>query len=926
MKSVTILFSAYLMLALPVAFSQVVVSDPLFPTATDQVTITFDATKGSGNLAGYTGDVYAHTGVKIQGNNAWQYVIGSWGNNTTQPKLTRIGPNLYQLVISPSIRQFYNVPADKVITQMAFVFRAASGSPQTEDLFLDVYPPGLNIMINSPANHGIYTLGQEIAVNAVANLADSMFLILNADTLSRVAGNQLVFNYITTSYGKQKFYLVAKNTQQTKTDSIFFFVRTDVPVAELPQGVRSGINYLSDTSVTLVLHDPPALKQFVFLIGSFNDFQVDENYFMNRTPDGKYYWLTLDNLEPGVEYIYQYYIDGQLRLADPYCEKVSDPWNDHYIPSSTYPGLISYPTGKTTGIASVFQTAQVPYNWEVTNFAPPAPHDLIIYELHIRDFVATRDIKTVTDTLDYLQRLGVNAIELMPINEFEGNDSWGYNPSFYFATDKAYGRKQDYQRFIDECHKRGMAVIIDMVLNHSFGQSPLVQMYFNPNAGQWGQPSPDNPWYNQTCPHQPWCWGYDFNHLSAHTQEFIDRVNTFWLTEFKVDGFRFDFTKGFTNYQTGNQGWDYDVIRINILKRMASKIWEVNPQAYVILEHFTANQEEKVLAEYGMLIWGNMHSAYRDAIRASNPSSNFSNISYKQRQWNVPHLVGYMESHDEQRQMYENLTSGNTSNPAHNIRTLSTALKRMELGNLFFLTIPGPKMIWQFGEIGYDYSIDYGCRLCPKPVRWDYLDDYRRRYLYNFIASLLNLRRSHEVFRTTDFTLSLGNPAKFIKLNHLQMNVVIVGNFAVTASNVTPGFQHTGWWYDYFKGDSIQVTNLNQVISLQAGEYRLYTNKKLTKPSIGTGIDSRPETMGQSLRLITEHDTGKQWVRIDVGDKADLTLSLTDLAGRTVKTLYSGRMLPGIHDILLPSGLPSGFYLITLLNGNMATAVKCVIP
>src|SRR5690554_7605996 len=107
----------------------------------------------------------------------------------------------------------------------------------------------------------------------------------------------------------------------------------------------------------------------------------------------------------------------------------------------------------------------------------PEVDKLVVYELLIRYFTNNGDIKTVTDTLDYLQRLGVNAIELMPFNEFEGNDSWGYNPSFYFAADKAYGTLNDYKEFVDECHARGIAVLMDMVLNHSYGQSAFAQMY-----------------------------------------------------------------------------------------------------------------------------------------------------------------------------------------------------------------------------------------------------------------------------------------------------------------------------------------------------------------------------------------------------------------------------------------------------------------
>ena len=147
--------------------------------------------------------------------------------------------------------------------------------------------------------------------------------------------------------------------------------------------------------------------------------------------------------------------------------------------STTYPNLKPYPTGKTTGIVSVLQTAKPAYTWQVNNFSRPNKQNLIIYELLVRDFTAAGNFQTLTDTLSYLQRLGVNAIEVMPFNEFEGNSSWGYNPDFYFAPDKAYGPENVVKKFIDECHKRGIAVIMDMVLNHSFGSSPMVQMYWD---------------------------------------------------------------------------------------------------------------------------------------------------------------------------------------------------------------------------------------------------------------------------------------------------------------------------------------------------------------------------------------------------------------------------------------------------------------
>ncbi len=175
------------------------------------------------------------------------------------------------------------------------------------------------------------------------------------------------------------------------------------------------------------------------------------------------WWITLNGLTPGQESIFQYLVDGNIRIADPYSVKISD-GDDQYINSSTYPNLIQYPYGKTGYPATVIQTNQAPYQWQVPNFQRPAKTDLVIYELLIRDFLSTHKYSTLDDTLNYLKSLGVNAIELMPVTEFEGNESWGYNLSFHFAADKYYGPAVDLKSFIDKAHEMGFAVIIDMVL------------------------------------------------------------------------------------------------------------------------------------------------------------------------------------------------------------------------------------------------------------------------------------------------------------------------------------------------------------------------------------------------------------------------------------------------------------------------------
>jgi 1,4-alpha-glucan branching enzyme len=203
--------------------------------------------------------------------------------------------------------------------------------------------------------------------------------------------------------------------------------------------VRDGINYEpGDTSVTLVLRAPG--KNLVSVIGEFNSWTQTSRFIMNKTPDGNFFWLRIHPLTPGIEYAYQYVVDNTIKIADPYTEKILDPFHDQFITSATFPNLKPYPAGQT-GNVSVLQTRQPVYNWSAGMFSRPDKRGLVIYELLLRDFVNAHDWKTLRDSLNYLQKLGINAIELMPFNEFEGNESWGYNPSFYFAPDKYYGTK-----------------------------------------------------------------------------------------------------------------------------------------------------------------------------------------------------------------------------------------------------------------------------------------------------------------------------------------------------------------------------------------------------------------------------------------------------------------------------------------------------
>ena len=102
-------------------------------------------------------------------------------------------------------------------------------------------------------------------------------------------------------------------------------------------------------------------------------------------------------------------VDGLIHIGDPYADKVSDPWKDRYISNTTYPNLIAYPKGKTSGIATVLETGQKPYNWKVTDFKAPNLKNAVVYELLVRNITKGHTFNHLIDTLDYMKRLGVTA-------------------------------------------------------------------------------------------------------------------------------------------------------------------------------------------------------------------------------------------------------------------------------------------------------------------------------------------------------------------------------------------------------------------------------------------------------------------------------------------------------------------------------------
>jgi len=929
MKSCLSFLSALLLVAVLPSRAQVS-SVPRFPTDTDSVTLYFNAAEGNAALANFNGPVYGHLGVLTNLSTSptnWRHVVPStWGVATPQTQMTSLGNNLYRFGYRP--RTFHAVPAAETVQSLAFVFRNTDGSvvgraADGSDIYLPIYPAGqLQARIFAPSRGQLLVpLQTNIPFFGAASQVCSLSLFVNGVLQQSVVSDTLSINLQFPQANNYELVFRATSGASTVSDTLRLVCPPSSVIAPLPAGVQDGVNEINDSTVQLVLYAP--YKQNVFVLGDFNNWSPDVNYFMNRTPDSNWYWLTINNLIPGEEYAYQYMIDGQLKLADAFSHKILDPSNDPYITASVYPNLKPYPTGRTTGIVSVLQTNKPEYPWRNTSFTRPNGRDLVAYELLVRDFSVERTFQRVIDSLSYLKRLGINCLKLMPTTEFEGNNSWGYNPMFMLASDKAYGPETKLKELIDSCHTLGIAVVLDMVLNHQFGQSPIVRMWWDAAANQ---PAANNPYFNPVAKHD-FNVGYDMNHESAATKRFVRHVLKHWLTEFRFDGYRFDLSKGFTQRNTlGNTGlWgQYDSTRVRIWKSIYDSVRVYDPNAYLILEHFADNSEERELANYGLMFWGNLNYNFNEGTMGYVSNSDFQWAAYTQRGWSQPNLMAYAESHDEERLMYRNLNYG-SFNTNYNTRNIQTALRRMELVPVFEMSIPGPKMIWQFGELGYDFSINRcpngsinsGCRTDPKPVRWDYFTNPDRRRLFNIYAAVNRLKTTEPAFGTSNFTFALGGAFKQLRLLHASMNVMVLGNWGITDGNFTATFPSSGRWYEYFTGDSMDLAQVTTTLALQAGEYRLYTSRRLSPPDLALSTANHDRPVASNPLLVYPNPTSERVLlrrpAENVGSPAILEIRTMQGQVMAAVRFEAGESevdwnLRGANGGLLPSGI----YLLSL--------------
>ena len=785
-------------------------TDPAFVTEAMTEDITNILNTAGTAADGFTGELYAHTGVLTTESTTtgdWKHVLAEWGNNIPECKLESQGDNIWHYTIKGGVHAWYNVPESEKVTHIAFVFRSADSKIEVKDngadIFVELATEGLSVKIISPAHGSILEVGQEYTVQVQQQAATNVKLYQNGTPVAETGNATLSYTYAPTEPEDVVFKAVATDGTNTVEESVSVAVLGETESATRPADADNGVT-INGNEATFMLFAPG--KKSVVLLGDFNEYAPSNKYMMKR--DGDYFWTTVSGLEEGVEYGYQYLVDGTIKIGDPYSTKILDPWNDKWIDASVYPNLKAYPAEYTSDIVSVFELNPTEFTWTATSYERPAENSLAIYELLIRDFSEEGSINAVTAKLDYLETLGVNAIELMPIQEFDGNDSWGYNPCFFFATDKAYGTEQAYKRFIDECHKRGIAVILDVVFNHATGQHPYAKMWWDSSANKT---TSSNPFFNVDAPHN-WSVFHDFNHTYQYTVEYIDDVLEYWMKEYNVDGFRFDLTKGFVQNPGNYDAGGYSAQRIGILKHYAETIRAVDEDAYIIFEHFCDQSEETELYNsVGALCWNNnQRGGYKESVLGftGGNKSNFSDFK-KGR-------INNIETHDEERIAYDAIKYAQSWAKPWNVLT-----KRLQAVYAFHFLTPYPKMMWQFGELGYDVSIEENGRTGRKPVRWEYFEDANRRALYDAMSKVITWRTSHQDYYGQDnlavHTWSVADGDMGGKTLVMD-KVIVVANFNNAESITTINNPNPGEWTNLMTGEKVQV-NGSHSFTLGASDY-----------------------------------------------------------------------------------------------------------
>lgn len=826
-KSLLFLTAAAAWMSFSASAAIVTTSPAILQEDSRDVVLTYHAADPQGNMAladlPESTQIYAHIGVLTNLNSEWAYTVTPWPEkdgsnadaaNTAKNRLTRTADNTYTLTIG-DIRSYFGItdPSEHV-SRIAMVLRNADGTKEGKtasggDIFVDVRPDGFAMSLVSDAASQVISKPTTVTFTVNSTEAADLTLKINGTAVASAQGASTLTKAYTFS-DKLTYSVVATALYDgtTYTESTTISYPESSVAGDYPGGVpHQGAVRNSDGTVTFCLAAPG--KESVILVPSWNDYTVTSDNVMKYQDylGNRYFWITVSGLEDSVYYPYYYLVDGLTAVADPYAHLILDCYSDKWLDRSIWPDMPAYPYEKFDNIMlAVYRSDIDSYEW-TEGFTIPDHSRLVIYEMLLRDFTGTigaananGTVRAAIERIPYLKELGVNAVELMPIMEFNGNNSWGYNTNFYFAPDKAYGSPDDYRDFIDECHRHGIAVILDIVFNQSDGLHPWYQMY----------PVGQNPFYNAEAPHAYSVlndWNQGGNPLVE--QQWADAIR-YWMTAYNVDGFRFDLVKGLGDNDSYGSGTDnYNRSRIERMKRLHAVITSVKPDGIHINEDLAQPQEEIELGNDGMLQWANINrssgrfvtgwndSEAPDVLSGGVGATAFLSSADGGRPWGS--TVSYAESHDEQRLGFYAVENAK-NNTVRNARYSRLGALAAEM-----LLTPGPKMIWQFGELGDEQNTKSGGgnNTDPKTVVWNLLDDPDAANLHDTYQTLCQLRlRNPELFgqdaefETSNLDASFASP-RTMRLRSGSKEILVLINSSITAQAKTVSIEASSDPSDY---------------------------------------------------------------------------------------------------------------------------------
>ncbi len=873
-------------------------------------------------------DLYAHIGVTLaSAPTTWTHVKGDWNSNTPDKKFTKINDSLWELNIG-DLRSYFSLKDNEDIAKIAIIARLATGAGngygQTDDYFIDVVPEGMQLSLNTDgttpfAFHGARTVA--FIVNATRSC--DLSLTINGKQAGKVNGNQLKVSYdftpINTPYD---IVATAKNGNEILTESMRISCLPLSAQKAYPGNIpRQGAVKNTDGTITFCIAAPG--KTNAVLVGAWTDYAVESAGVMNYTDyqGQRYFWTTTSQRLADNEYLpYYYLIDGMTCVADPYAHLILDPYSDRYLPASCFENMPEYPEDKVPAntMLAVYRGDIDNYDWDnaTTEFKVPDHRSLTIYELLLRDFTGDGSdqngksfgtFRLAKEKVDYLSSLGVNAVELMPVMEFNGNNSWGYNTNFYMALDKAYGTPEDMRDFIAECHHHGIAVILDIVFNQSDGLAPWYQMYGG---------SANNPFYNASAPHA-YSVLNDWNQDNPIVKQHWKDVLRYWLDAYKVDGFRFDLVKGLGSNDSYSSGTDgYNPSRVALMKELHAAIAEIKPDAIHINELLGSEKEDNENGADGQLAWSNVSQSCYDyaTARPGGSSAGMNGFIATNRGRQIGQTVDYAESHDEPRIASKMRTTNTRECDASVAYTAthpkSSSVRRLGSVAAHLLLTPGNKMIWQFGEIAADdpqgTDLDKLRAITPK---WNQMTNNMRGALLENYRQLIHLRKLNpEMFNGEDATCTLSgfnNSLESVRTIRITggnkeiiafFNPAVSGNaktVMVTGSHLTPANARLITASYETMPELTSAGGATLSVKLAPNEFAVYATSSTAdvEQIVGDEIIFRPEVNTLPGRIIINGDFK--------------TLEVHTIAGNTIATSYANNCGMDIN-------VASGLYIINI--------------